>query len=616
MQAIEYKVIPFDLNSHIFQLELIIPYSVAKQHILRMPAWAPGSYKIRDFAKHVLSLKAYSLDKQAAVLEVKKLDSSSWQVDSMGPIKVIYQVYAFELNVRGAYLDSQQGFFDGSRLFLEIAEHTDKPCRVNFVEPAEVNDWCLATSLTKEGNSKEEFKFGYYTASNYAELIDSPVQMGVFMFDSFVACGIKHTIVITNMYKVDIARLTQDVKQICEAQLKLFGKPYPFTSYLFLLNVTENGYGGLEHRDSTALLCSRHDLPYALQPGEISKEYRKLLGLFSHEYFHVWNVKRLRPKVFLQYDLYQPVYTEQLWFFEGITSYYDDLILLRSGVIKPKEYLELLATVVTRVLCSPGRHLQSVTESSFDAWIKFYQIDENTPNSGISYYAKGALIAFCLDILLRDSTQNKVCLDTVILELWREFGVNELGVAEGAINQVIAKLGKDQLNEFLTQALYSTAELPLIECFAKVGIELKLHPTNNLLEPAKVTMRNVKADKASPNLGNDSSSTVAFDIRVKEQQGFLLVTNVYTGGAGAKAGLAANDLLVAIDGLSASPINYKLFLQSAKRGDKVLLHVMRDGKLLTLTGVMEVATLVTAELIVDSSQSAGALRKDWLGCEF
>jgi predicted metalloprotease with PDZ domain len=310
---------------------------------------------------------------------------------------------------------------------LEILEEPSRP------------HWQLATSLPPHKTHTNGF--GSYLASNYDELVDSPVEMGEFWSGSFVACGIPHRFVVAGApASFDGARLLADTQAICEAEIRFWhgdttvkgiknvstsrkqdvrNQPFFFKNYLFMLNAVDDGYGGLEHRNSTALICTRKDLPRLSNPalGQPSTKaknakprqpegYNTLLGLISHEYFHTWNVKQLRPCEFAQYNYTQENYTQLLWFFEGFTSYYDDLLLRRTGLIDDSAYLKLLAKTINQVLQTPGRTVQSVAQASFDAWVKYYRQDENTPNATVSYYTKGSLVALCLDLTLRQEGQN------------------------------------------------------------------------------------------------------------------------------------------------------------------------------------------------------------------
>ena len=316
-----------------------------------------------------------------------------------------------------------------------------------------------------------------FAAANYDELIDHPVEMGPFDLVHFEAGGARHDIAVSGRHRGDLTRLAHDFQRMCRSQIDLFGgapdSRAPFDYYLFQLLAVGDGYGGLEHRASTSLIAKRDGLP---RPGAtgVGEDYRSLLGLASHEYFHAWNVKRIKPAAFLPYDLTRENFTRQLWAFEGITSYYDDLTLVRSGLISVDDYLEVVGRDITRLLRAPGRLKQSVADSSFDAWIKYYRRDENTPNAVVSYYVKGALIALSLDLTLRRA--DAVTLDDVMRALWQRYGKAIVGVPEGGLESVASGLSGTDLSAFFERYVRGTAELPLAELFASFGIELTLRP--------------------------------------------------------------------------------------------------------------------------------------------
>src|SRR5581483_4613820 len=332
----------------------------------------------------------------------------------------------------GAHLDTTHAFFNGPSVFLKVEGREDDPCEVEILPPkgARYRSWRVATAMRRKDAGPNGF--GTYRADNYDELIDHPVEIGAFTLPAFRACGVPHGVALTGRHRADMDRLCRDLKVLCETQIRFFGEPAPMDRYLFLVTAVGEGYGGLEHRSSTALLCSRDDLP---QKGvaEVTNGYRTFLGLASHEYFHTWNVKRIRPAAFSPYDLNRESYTTLLWAFEGITSYYDDLLLVRSGLITRDAYLELLGKAVTSVLRAPGRLKQTVEESSFDAWIKYYRQDENAPNAMVSYYVKGGLVALCLDLLIRSETQGRRSLDRVMRALWKRYGQKGVGIPEDGI---------------------------------------------------------------------------------------------------------------------------------------------------------------------------------------
>jgi predicted metalloprotease with PDZ domain len=535
--VVSYRVEPVDLHAHLFHVTLTIQKPAAQQRV-SLPIWIPGSYLVREFSKNLQRLEAHQ-GKQT--LEVAQLDKCTWQIScSPGRTLVVrYQICAFDNSVRAAWLDASRGFFNGTSLFLRVAGQTDSPHQLTVVETPSVKRWHLATGLVPVKVTANGF--GTYAAADYDELADSPVEMGTFWSGSFVACGVPHRFVVAGAApSFDGARLLADTRKICEVEIRLWhpasaertgraGKKPPYKNYLFMLNAVDDGYGGLEHRNSTALICNRKDLPRlggtaqvvkAAKPpaGAFTKQtegYTTLLGLISHEYFHTWNVKRLRPAEFAQYDYGAENYTSLLWFFEGFTSYFDDLVLRRARLIDDTTYLRLLTKTINQVLQAPGRQVQSVAQASFDAWVKYYRQDENTPNATVSYYTKGALVALCLDLTLRQEGQRsqglKTTLDDVMRALWVRCKAGPM--TEPDLAAVLLDLGGRSYAKELAAWVHSTEELPL----------------QALLEASGITVLNEPAQMAQ-----------ALGLRVTEGNA-IQVKTVLRGGAAEQAGFAAGD---------------------------------------------------------------------------
>jgi predicted metalloprotease with PDZ domain len=382
-----------------------------------------------------------------------------------------YQVYAFDGSVRTAWLDSQRGFFNGTSLCLRVHGQEERVHEMMLDDAGLPKAWRAATALVAKKVTKRGF--GSYLAANYDELVDSPVELGPFWRGEFVALGVTHQFVVSGAPpQFDGARLLADTQTICEAEIRFWHGQHtqqaPHRHYLFMLAAVADGYGGLEHRHSTALICKRADLPRLGQAstGEPSDGYTTLLGLISHEYFHTWNVKRLRPSEFTRYDYARENYTELLWFFEGFTSYYDDLLLRRAGLIDNAHYLKLLSKTINQVAQTPGAKVQSAAQASFDAWVKYYRQDENTPNATVSYYTKGALVALCLDLSLRH--HNQTCLDTVMRALWQRCAGGPM--TEDDVLAVVTDLAGPALAKKLTKWVHGTDDLPLKQLLQHHGI--------------------------------------------------------------------------------------------------------------------------------------------------
>lgn len=448
------------------------------------------------------------------------------------------------------------------------------------------------------------YLFGTYETANYDELIDHPVEMGTFELTTFKACGVQHDIAITGRHRTDMRRLARDLKVLCETQIRFFGEPAPMDRYVFLVTAVGDGYGGLEHRASTALICSRNDLP---QEGmhKVTGGYRTFLGLASHEYFHTWNVKRIKPAAFTPYDLDRENQTTLLWAFEGFTSYYDDLLLVRAGLISRNTYLETLGRNITSLLRVAGRRKQTVAEASFDAWIKYYRADENTPNSGVSYYLKGSLIGLSLDLLIRSQTGGRKSLDNVMRALWKRYGMKGIGVPEDGIQKVAEDVTGLKLKRFFDLAVHSTADLPLQKLLATVGVDMQQRPARS------------GADRRDPRSKKErlASRGVALGVRVGNNGGEVRINQVFDGGAAQKAGLAAGDAIIAVDGLRVTPDNFDAQIGSYRPGEVVEMHTFRRDELHVLRVTMAAAKPDAWSLGVVNDAGPARSRKAWLGTD-
>ncbi|MDA8519365.1 M61 family metallopeptidase [Acidovorax sp. NCPPB 4044] len=511
--AVHYRVDPAQLHAHLFHVTLTVERPAAQQEV-SLPVWIPGSYLVREFSKNLHNLRARQGNQEVPLAQHSKC---RWQAECREdvPLVLSYEISAYDNSVRTAWLDASRGFFNGTSVCLRVHGQEEARHDLEIVASSAVSHWSVATGLAAEKTTRAGF--GTYRAASYDELVDCPVEMGPFWSARFTACDVPHRIVVAGAApSFDGSRLVADARRICEAGIRFWhgaGKP-PYSQYLFMLNAVDDGYGGLEHRNSTALICGRRDLP-RVGESKAPEGYTTLLGLISHEHFHTWNVKRLRPAELARYDYYQENYTQLLWFFEGFTSYYDDLLLRRAGLIEDAAYLRLLTKTINQVLQTPGRHVQSVADASFDAWVKYYRQDENTPNATVSYYTKGSLVGLCLDLALR--REGRTTLDDVMRALWDRCDAGPM--AEEDLLAVLEALSGRSFSAEIAAWVHGTADLPLAELLAAQGVTLKT-------EPAQPAQR----------LG----------LRVSESQG-LQVKVVLRGGLAEEAGFAAGDEWLAIE---------------------------------------------------------------------
>ncbi|HEY0914435.1 MAG TPA: PDZ domain-containing protein [Solimonas sp.] len=591
MSTIRYRIQPSHPREHYFTVQCRLDSPDPQGQVFRLPSWIRGSYLVRDFAKHVQELHALAGGEPVAV---ERLDKRSFRcAPCAGPLLLDYRVYAFDESVRKAFLDTRRGFFNASSLCYRADGADDIEIEIEVPQDEACAGWQLATTLDPVQVGADGF--GRYRAADYEELIDHPVEMGRYSRLDFDVDGIPHAMVLSGRHAVDGARLTRDLARICHVQRELFGQEPKLREYLFLTYVMGNGYGGLEHRSSTALVCSRKDLP---APGDarFTKDYRGFLGLCSHEYFHLWNVKRITAQRFLESDLAAEAYSRDLWHYEGLTSYYDDLFLLRAGVLDAAAYLDLVAENATRLQRTPGRMVQTLADSSFDTWIKYYQPDENTPNAGVSYYIKGGLASLCLDLHLR--LHSKITLDDVLRALWQRYGSRDIGVPEGGLEQVAQELSGLDLGAFFDELLRSTEELPLAELLAAFGVESRLRaPVSD-------------ADAGGRVIGDAPGAWAGLKLRGGETR----IAYIQAGSPAAQAGLSVNDQIIAIDGLRVAPGNWAALVAALPPGQAAALHYFRGDELLEtrLTPATPPADTWTLTLLAAEGEVL-ARRIAWLG---
>ena len=532
LALIRYRVRLADLDRHHFEVECRIEEPAAEQRF-SLPAWIPGSYLLRDFARHVVHVEARS---GREPLPVEKVSAATWVVRGAArTLTLTITVYALDQSVRGAWLDRRRAYFNGPCLFL-LPEGRDAEAIELTIEPPPhslCEDWRVATALTR--GTTDESGFGVYTAADYDELLDHPAEIGDFESVEFIACGVPHHLVVAGRFESDLERVASDLAQICAAQIEFFGRPAPFDRYWFLCLAVGDGYGGLEHRASTSLMFNRDELP---KPGEQGqpRDYQRFLSLASHEYFHTWHVKRSKPAAFIPYRLDQRNYTRLLWVFEGITSYYQDLLLLRSGVLNVAALLQRFGELITRVYRMPGRFKQSLAESSFDAWDILYRPEPNHPNTSISYYTKGALVALALDLTLRVETEGRTSLDDVMRALWQRYGARGVGVPEDGFERLAAEISGLNLAPFFDTAIRGTDDLPLAELLAKFGVTLELRASAG-------------GDDAGGTPRSGNGEVLALGAGYRAREGGVELTTILEGGAAQRAGLTPGDLLVALDRL-------------------------------------------------------------------
>ncbi len=506
-----------------------------------MPVWTPGSYLVREFERHVQDFAA--TDAADKPLAWRKLNKDTWRVETGGAgreVRVRYRVYANELSVRTNELNDRHGFWNNAALLMYVAGQLHAPATVRVVP---FGNWKVATGLPEVKGQTNT-----YRAENFDVLYDSPFDVGNFRVLTFEVRDVPHRIVIDGEGNYDAERVRRDVQKIVEAAVALMGE-IPYRDYTFLYHLRAAGGGGLEHLNSTAIIVNRFDF-------RTEASYRGFLSVTAHEYFHVWNVKRIRPDALGPFDYTQENYTRLLWVAEGVTSYYENILLRRAGLISDKDYLEGLARDIRALQRIPGRRAVSAEEASFDAWIKFYRPDENSINSTISYYDKGALIGTLLDLEIRRRSNGAKSLDDVLRYLYNEFYKKDRNYTPEDFQRACEQMAGASLDEFFRRYVRGRDELDYTPAFNGAGLQL-------LTTPAP------RADGRAP------EPRPFFGATLRQENDRLMVLNVPADTPAYEQGINAGDQIVAIDGLRANQTFFDARVDEHKPGDEVQVTLFR-----------------------------------------
>lgn len=568
MADILYRLHLPDPKSHLLAVEMQAG-GVQGDSSLVMPVWTPGSYLVREFARNVLQFHA--MDGAGTPLPFEKTDKHTWRVGAPGDgvLRAGWVLNADDLTVRTSHVDATHAAVIGAGVFMYLDGRQGEPVEVEVQAP---EGWRITTPLSAVAETR-------FRAADYDELADSPLEIGRHELVKWLVDGVPHQFAVWGRGNADPRRLARDTTRIVLAEREVFGAlPYP--EYTFILHLTNAGGGGLEHRNSTSLLAERW--------GFRGPMYENFLGLVAHELFHAWNGKRIRPAALGPFDYTRENYTRDLWVVEGITTYYTDLLLRRAGLISVDRYLQKLAEMISRLQTLPGRAVQPLADASFDAWIKFYRPDANTPNATISYYQKGALVAMLLDLRIRQATENARSLDDLMRLLWERYGARDQGFAEGAVEALASEVAGTELRGFFDSALRSTQELDFAGALAFAGVEaIAPRPPGGpstpvgpmgpgpvpFVGPAGATM------PVSPPMAWESHT----GITLKPEGGRWTVVNVLTGSAAWRAGVNAGDELVALDGFRVvAPDWLNARLLERQQGSQATLTVFRRDELINL----------------------------------
>jgi predicted metalloprotease with PDZ domain len=539
--------------------------------VLFMAVWTPGSYLVREYARHVEGLDA---DAPAHAVKVRK---NAWRIETRGARQIVvrYRVYAGELTVRTSHLDETHAFLVGAGVFLGVEGHEHLPVRVEIAAP---RDWRVATPLPTVDGALE--------AADYATLVDSPIEIGTHREERFDVLGKKHRYVFwppAAIAPADARRLVDDTRKVLEIEAKLFGGGLPYPSYDLLLHLSPRGRGGLEHGASAALIAP--PTSFATREG-----YLDLLSLVAHEALHAWNVKRIRPAGLTPYRYGEECYTRLLWWFEGATSYYDWRVLALARLCTVDEYLDHLAVEIAYLDQTPGRLVHALEEASFDAWIKLYRPDENSANSSVSYYRKGEVVCALLDLEMRARTAGRASLDAVLQHLWREHGAPGRPVPEDGMQAIFERVAGVPLDDLFDAWIRSAAEVDYAATLARVGLSIE---------------RSSRAESAQCSLG----------VRLRGDAGRALVASVMRESAAWRAGVDPGDEIVGVGGSRIEGTNLEAALRGRAAGDVVELVIARDGRLLTKQAMLDPQRHDRVKIVAqrDAPRAARDAFAAWLG---
>ncbi len=547
---ISYQVAMAQPSSHLFEINLRIQGWQAPVLDLKMPVWTPGSYLVREYSKHLQNFSATTGAPRRALVG-RKVSKNHWQVETSGVTEIVvqYRIFANELSVRTNHLTSTHAYFNPAALFFYIPGYERTPISVTIVLPR--SDWHVTTPLILKAGEAEELVFPEqktFFAPDFDTLVDSPFEIGSHQLYEFEVLGKHHQLAIWGKGNLKPELIIQDIEKIIRAEAEIFGG-LPYDRYVFILHLTSSSSGGLEHKNA----CSLHYPRFGFRAKD---KYQRFMQLVAHEFLHLWNVKRMRPKALEVFDYDQENYTTSLWFSEGTTSYYDLVIPKRAGIYDTKTFLDALSKEITRFQKTPGRLVQSVSESSFDTWIKLYRPDANSGNSQISYYLKGELVSLLLDLLIRARHGNKRSLDDVMLKMWQQFGQPEIGFTPEQLRSTIESVAEMDLSDFFNRYIDGTEELPF----------------NEYLEPFGLRLVGVEDDEPVPYLG----------VNAKTENGRESIKFVESGSPAQVAGVDSGDELLAIDGIRATSEQLSEILKNYHAGDIINITLFHQDELRTL----------------------------------
>jgi predicted metalloprotease with PDZ domain len=573
-QSIKYSLGMSKPQNHYFEVEMQLENFKDKEINLKLPVWAPGSYLVREFSKNINLVRAH--DENGNELEVEKVTKNNWKIvrNKAKKITVNYEVYAFELTVRTSFLDLSHGFVSGSGVFMYVDGYKNLNGQLDIIPYYEFKT--ITTSLDQISESIAQDGSFAYNFTNYDELIDCPIEIGNQTVFTFSAANVEHTVALYGIGNYVISDLQRDMAKIVEVATDVFGQN-PNKKYTFIIHNVVDGQGGLEHSNSSTLSVNRWTYE--------GTEYLDFLSLVAHEYFHLWNVKRIRPKELGPFDYDQENYTSLLWVMEGFTSYYDKLLLLRAGFYTPEKFLSKLQGSINYVEGTIGSRVQPLAHASFDAWIKAYRTNENSSNTQMTYYSRGATMAALFDAMIIEKYKGTKCLDHFLQFLYEKYYSKlNRGFTDDEFKSALETFLDNDLGSFFNDYIDGVMVPKYQEILSKIGV--------------KVTAT--------------TSEKSSFGASCENVSGKLMVQTIKSNSSAENAGLSVNDEIIAVETFRVDKAALESYLAGMQEGDRFYLMISRDDIIQVLTVEIKNAISTSYLLELDNAESTASYKNYWL----
>ncbi len=559
-------------HTHYVEVEMLIEHIEQDILYLKMPVWTPGSYLIREFQKNLDNVEILGKNNEKHALP--KANKNTWIVETKNEktIRLYYAIYCFEYSVRTNFVDDEHALINGASTFLYVDGNENTPLQIEIHPPT---DWKnISTALPQKGQNK-----WIRVAENLDELIDSPIEIGNHVSYFFEAANVPHELAMFGKSNCPTEKLIADLKKIIEEEVKIFGS-HPCDNYVFVIHHTDNSFGGLEHKNSSVNHIYRWHYD--------AENYQSAISLLAHEYFHLWNVKRIRPSSLIPYNYDTENYTDLLWFFEGVTSYYDDFVCYRAGVTERNKYLEIIENTLNEVCNTAGKDTQTLAQSSYDTWLKYYRRNENSFNAQINYYKQGAIVALFFDFVLMSFSDGKKSLDAVMKNLYADYLLHpNKGITEQSLLDTFNSISDISFTDLFQHFLHTTNNLNENNYFKLVGINL---------------------------IDTNTTASIFLGLATQVKDGKLIITQLDKNYGAYQGGLNVHDEIIAIDGFRATKDYIKIY-EHKKIGDTINVMVSRQGtiKIYTITLTQDVRKKYKIQIDENANEKQQRILQKWLG---